>query len=47
MPDLVGTVDLQIGLPDLLNLHHQGVISLGTGTAQFGLALAGRMVAVA
>jgi hypothetical protein len=47
MPDLVGTVDLHVGLPDLLDLGHQGVIRLGTCTAQFGLALARSMAPIA
>ena len=33
MPDLVGTVNLHVGMPDLLNFWHQGVIRLGACTA--------------
>ena len=33
LPDLVGAVDLQVGLPDALDVRDQGVITLGTGTA--------------
>jgi hypothetical protein len=46
MPDLVDTVDLHVGLPDLLDLGHQAVIRLGTCTAQFGLALARSMAPI-
>ena len=46
MPDLVGAVDLHVGLPDLLDLGHQGVIRFGACTAQRGLALARSMTPV-
>src|SRR3990167_3024010 len=46
MPDLVGTVNLHIGLPDLLDFGHQGVIRLGACTAQFRFVLARSMAPI-
>jgi hypothetical protein len=38
LPVLVGTVDMEVGLPDKLNLPDQLLIALGPGTAQIGIA---------
>ena len=37
-PDLVGPIDLEVGLPDPLDLRQQDPIALGAGAAQFGRA---------
>ncbi len=39
LPDLVGTIDPHVGLPDALNLRHQGVVTLDALAAQLGIAL--------
>ena len=33
LPDLLGTVDLHIGLPDTFDMRHQPLIALGPGAA--------------
>ena len=47
VPDLISAVDLHVGLPDSLDLRGQHLITLGSGSAQFGFALAGGMAPVA
>jgi len=46
LPDLVGAIDLHIGLPNLLDVGNQLLIALGTGWQQRRVALPGRMQAV-
>ena len=42
-PDLVGTIDLQVGLPDAFDLGHQGLVTPHSLAALFRiLALIGR-----
>lgn len=45
-PDLVRAVNLHVGVPDPLDMHHQQFIALGTGRAEFRIALTGRMAAI-
>ena len=47
LPDLVGPVDAHVGMPNALNVRHQGVIALGTRAAQLGIALLGGMAPIA
>lgn len=37
-PDLVGAIDLHVGLPDPLNLRDQGLVAPGAGTTSVGAA---------
>jgi hypothetical protein len=46
-PDLVCAVDLQVGLPDALDLGHQRLVTLGARAAQLGIALMGGMAPIA
>lgn len=46
MPNLVGTVDLHVGLPDLVNPCQQDFILFGTGTTQLWAASPSGMAAV-
>jgi hypothetical protein len=47
VPDLIGTIDLHIGMPDGLDLRHKGFITFGSDAQQFGLAFAGSVAPVA
>src|SRR5262249_12317641 len=47
MPDFVGTIDLQVGLPDPFDLRHQNVIALSAHAAQRRVAPLGRISPVA
>ena len=47
MPDLIRAVNLQVRLPDLMDLGQQSFIVLGTDATQFRVALPGSMVTVA
>ena len=46
-PDLVGAVDLQVGLPDPFDLRHQDLVASGPRAAQLRPALSGRMAPIA
>jgi hypothetical protein len=46
-PDLVGAIDLHVGMPDALNVRHQGVVTLRACAAQLGVALAGGVAPIA
>lgn len=43
LPDLVGAVDAQVGLPDTLDRRYRIFIALDAGAAQFRIALPGRL----
>jgi hypothetical protein len=45
-PDLVGTINLHVGLPHPLYLWHQFVITVGAGTAQGRVAQLSRVAPV-
>src|SRR5690606_21358082 len=45
-PDFISTVNLQVGLPDAVDMGHQEVIPLGSFAAQLRIALTGRMAPV-
>jgi hypothetical protein len=47
LPDLVGTVDLQVDLPDAINLRYQGFIAPGACATQGRIALLRGMTPVA
>jgi hypothetical protein len=38
LPDPIGTVHLEVGLSDPLNVRNQALIALGPGAAQFRVA---------
>ena len=46
-PDLVGTIDLPVRMPDALNMRHQQIITLGTFTAELGTSLSCCVTSVA
>ncbi len=46
LPNLIGAIDLQVGLPDTFNLRHHYIIALGPGAAQFRISLPSRMTSV-
>lgn len=45
-PYLLGTVDLEVGLPDPLDVRHQRFVPLGTLAAQIWIALPGGVTPV-
>lgn len=46
-PDLVGAVNLHVGVPDTLDMGNQFIVTLGACTAQLRLALLHRVAPVA
>jgi len=38
LPDLVGAIDLHVGLPDALDMRDQNIVTPASGTAQGGIA---------
>lgn len=46
-PDLVGAIDLHVGLPDPLNMRDQHLVAPGAGTAPVGPALEGGVAPIA
>ncbi|MNX85066.1 hypothetical protein D3C86_1168920 [compost metagenome] len=47
LPDLVGAIDLHVGLPDALDMRDQNIVTPGSGTAQGGIAPLRRVTPIA